>query len=325
MSAIALFVAGLVTLIAGAEALVRGGAGLAARLGISPMIIGATIIALGTSAPELAIGIDAAIRGSGSLAIGNIAGTNTVNLLLILGVTALAQPLPLRSQVIRLDLPMIVLASALLLVFALDGRYTIFDGVALITVGLVYTTFIVRAARRETMDSRQRQRDHEPTGQPTRGDSRGRLLLQLLGLLAGIVAVVVGAGWLVDGAVEIALALGVSEGLIGLTIVALGTSAPELVTAVVATVRRQREIALGNLLGSSVYNIVLIFAITVLVTQDGIAVDPVLVMIDLPVMLLAAIACIPVFLTGRRIGRVEGAMFVGAYLAYLASLILLRT
>lgn len=323
MIAFWVFLAGLLTTIGGAELIVRGGTRLAARFGISPMVIGVTVVALGTSTPELAIGIDAALQGSGSLALGNIAGTNTLNLLLILGLVALMQPLTLRSQVVRLDLPMMVAAALLLLVLALDGVFTRVDGAILVGVGLVYTTLVVRAARRETIATRL-EFAHEFGTRPVDAASAYRTVRDTIWLFAGVAIIVVGADWLVNGAVDIARGFNVSEALIGLTIVAIGTSAPELVTAIVATLRRERDLAVGNLIGSSIYNIVFIFGVTSLIPTDGIGVDPSLVMIDLPVMLAATVACIPVFITGSRMRRVEGGLFVIAYLGYLGTLIVTR-
>ncbi|MEO6199994.1 MAG: calcium/sodium antiporter [Cryobacterium sp.] len=324
MMAFGVFLIGLLAVIGGAELVVRGGTRIAERFGISPMVVGVTIVAMGTSAPELAIGIDAALRGSGSLAVGNIAGTNTLNLLVILGLVALLQPLKLRSQTLFLDLPMIVGAALLMLMLASDGVLTRLDGGILILLGIVYTTLIVRAARRESVAVRaQFAREYGATKREL--GSTGQLVRDSVGLVAGIAVIVVGADWLVDGAVEMARGFGVSEAFIGLTIVAVGTSAPELVTAIVATLRNARDLAVGNLLGSSVYNIVFILGATSLVPDGGIAIEAPLIRVDIPVMLAATIACVPVFLTGRRIRRLEGAAFIAAYLVYFTYLLTARS
>ncbi|WP_248305668.1 calcium/sodium antiporter [Agromyces sp. H66] len=319
------FLVGLLATIGGAELLVRGGTRLAARLGISPMVIGVTVVSLGTSIPELAIGIDAALRGSGSLALGNIAGTNTLNLLLILGLAAVVQPLTLRSQVIRLDLPIMVAAAVALLLVALDGVVTRLDGAALIALGLLYSVLIVRAAHHESVATRVEFAREFGEPRIRAVSAKGRTVRDVIWLVAGIGVIVVGADWLVNGAVDLARGFGVSEALIGLTIVAIGTSAPELVTAIVATIRRERDIAVGNLIGSSVYNIVFIFGVTSMVASDGVRVEPELIAIDLPVMVAATVACIPVFITGSRMRRLEGAAFVVAYVVYLGTLVFLRT
>ncbi|GAA1056323.1 sodium:calcium antiporter [Agromyces luteolus] len=321
-----LLVAGLLALVGGAELLVRSGTRLAARLGVSPMVIGVTVVSIGTSAPELAIGIDAAAQGSGSLALGNIVGTNTLNLLLILGIAALIRPLTLRSHAIRLDLPAMVVAAVTLLLLCADGVVTRFDGALLVVLGVVYTTVIVRAARREGLAARTEfaREFGEQRARVAAAAARTRTVRDAVLLVAGIAIVVVGADWLVDGAVALAAGFGVPVSIIGLTIVAIGTSSPELVTAIVATIRRERDIAVGNLLGSSVFNILFIFGITSLIPADGIGVDRGILTIDLPVMVAATVACIPVFLTGRRMQRIEGAVFVVAYLAYLTTLLLFR-
>lgn len=316
-------VIGLLALVGGAELVVRGGSRVAARLGISPIVIGVTVVAFGTSAPELAIGIDAALRGSGSLTVGNIAGTNTLNLLFILGLVALLRPLELRSQTVRLDLPMIVGAALLLWLLAADGRITRIDGGVLILFGVVYTLLVVRLARRASAARAEVVGEHGLTERQS--GPLWHLLRDAAWLAIGIAVIVVGANWLVEGATGIARSLGTSEAFIGLTVVAIGTSAPELVTAIVATLRKEREIAVGNLLGSSVYNVLFILGVTALLPTGGIAVETSLVVIDIPVMVAAAIACVPVFISGHRIRRLEGAAFVVAYLAYLTYLLIARS
>lgn len=322
MLAFGLFLVGLLAVIGGAELVVRGGTRIAARLGISPMIIGVTVVAVGTSTPELAIGINAALQGSGSLAMGNIAGTNTLNLLFILGLVALLRPIALRGQTLRLDLPSMITAAVLLLGLSADGDLSRLDGGILVAAGLVYTAAIVRTARRESRAVRAEfAREYAA---PREARRPGAAALETLTLLAGIAVIVVGADWLVQGAVTMASTLGVSDAFIGLTVVAIGTSAPELVTAVVASIRNERDIAIGNLLGSSVYNIVFILGATALVPAGGIAVEPALIAIDIPVMVAATLLCLPVFITGRQVRRLEGALMIAVYLGYLAYLIIAR-
>lgn len=318
-----IFLLGLLTVVGGAELVVRGASVLAARVGISPMVIGATVVAIGTSTPELAIAIEAAGRGSGALVLGNVAGSNTLNILFILGLIALIRPVVLRSRVIRFDLPVLVGAASLLLLLAADGVVSRVDGILLLALGLFYSFLVVRAARRESIAVRiQFAREF---GVPRSAiTSTGRVVRAAIWLIAGIAVVVVGADLLVDGAVSIARDLGAPEAVIGLTIVAIGTSAPELVTAVVAALRREQDLAVGNLIGSSIFNIVLILGIAALIPVDGVPVEPAVLWIDLAVMLGAAIVCIPVFVTGTRISRLEGAALVAAYLAYFSALLLTR-
>lgn len=308
---------GLAALVSGAELLVRGGSALAARLGISPLLIGLTVVAIGTSTPELAVGIDAALQGDGALAVGNIAGTNTVNILLILGMSAALRPLAIRMQTLRLELPVIVIASAAMLAFAWDGRLVRGEGLALILMGVGFTLAVIRVARRESLAVAQ---------EFAREYGRARLMnrqaaAEILMLTVGIAIIVAGAGWLVDGAVALARLWHVSEAFIGLTIVAIGTSAPELVTTIISTMRGDRDIAIGNLIGSSAYNILLILGVICLVPANGVEVSRQLVRVDIPVMLAVALACIPVFVSGRQVSRLEGGLFVSAYAVYLAYLI----
>ncbi|QTX03428.1 calcium/sodium antiporter [Agromyces archimandritae] len=324
MPAALAFVIGLVGVIVGAEFVARGGARFAAGLGIPPLIIGATIVAIGTSFPELAIGIEAALAGHADLAVANIAGTNTLNILLILGLVAVMRPLQLGPHTIRLDLGSIVIASLLLVVLCLDGELSVFDSFVLVAAGLVYLVVLVRAARRERSAVIAEAAGEYP--EPKRDGKVGPILISALVLVAGLAIILLGADLLVDGAVGIASALGVSEAIIGLTIVAIGTSAPELATAIVSTLRGHRDIAVGNLIGSSVFNIVFILGITGLATPGSFEIPPEIVWIDLPVMLAAALVCVPIFLTGRNIvRRWEGALMMALYLGYLTTIVVLRT
>ncbi len=311
--AVLLVAVGLAALVLGAELLVRGGATLAARLGIPPILVGLTVVSIGTSLPELAIGIDATLRDAGSLAVGNIAGTNIVNLLLILGLSAAMVPLAIDVRTIRFELPIVAAVSILLLVLCLDGRLSRAEGVLLLAVAVAYTVAVVLLALRDP--------DRDRIGAPpTVAGSLGRDLL-LVG--AGIVVVVVGADWLVSGAVDLAVQLGVSDVVVGLTIVAIGSSAPELVTTVLSTLRGDRDIAVGNLIGSSVYNIALILGITAITRPLEVTSD--LIRVDLPLMAFVAVLLIPVFITGRRVSRAEGIAFVLAYVGYLAVILVTRT
>lgn len=322
MSPLLLVLVGLVTLVIGAEFMVRGGTRIAARLGISPIVVGLTVISIGTSIPELAVGIDAGLQGSGPLAVGNIAGTNIVNLLLILGLSAAIRPLLLQRQTVRIDLPMMASAAVILWWMARDGMLSRAEGVVLLLLTLAYTAVIVYLSRRQ---SAQVVADYarEYTAK-TLARSPAAVAIDVVSLLGGIGVIILGADWLVDGAVAAARALDVSDALIGLTVVAIGTSAPELVTTIVSTIRGQRDIAVGNLIGSSVYNITFILGATMVVVPAGLDVTPELVAFDLPLMALVTLACAPVFLTGHRISRTEGVLFVTAYVAYLVYLIVAR-
>lgn len=303
--------------------IVRSGSNLAGRMGVSPLIIGLTFVALGTSAPELGVGIQAAVEGEGSLAVGNIAGTNIVNILLILGLSAALRPLSLHLQTLRRELPAIVIASLALGLLAFDGILSRADGTLLLALGLAFTWLVMRAARQESFATKRA----FAAGLGVSGlkavwaGAAGEALI----LSIGVAIIVGGAHLLVGGSVELSRLWGVSDAFIGLTVIAIGTSAPELVTTIVSTIRNNRDIAVGNLIGSSVYNILVILGITCIVPATPISVEQALISIDIPVMIAVALVCVPVFYSGRQVSRAEGFMFVIAYAAYLAYLIAART
>ncbi len=326
MPASLLFILGLVIVVIGAELLLRGASALAAMMRISPMIIGLTVVSVGTSAPELAVGITAAAEGKGALAVGNIAGTNMVNILLILGLSAFIRPLKLRNMSIRFDVPVMIVAAVVLFLMALDKELSRLEGGILLAGAVAYTIALIRYSRRKAHIGL-RVEYVEEYGQhalvPTRSWKTG--VWNLIRLIVGISLTVWGADLLVSGAVDIAASLGVSDAIIGLTIVAIGTSAPELVTTMVATVKDDRDVAVGNLIGSSISNIVLILGATCLSVPGGITVTEDILWFDLPLAAAVAIACYPVFRSDKTVSRVEGGVFVLLYLIYLGTLIFLRT
>ena len=302
---------GLLILTAGAEALVRGASRIAGRLGIPSLIIGLTVVAFGTSAPELAVSMGSALSGQSDIALGNVVGSNVFNVLFILGLSALIVPLAIASQLIRIDVPLMIGTSVLVLLLALDGTIGRGDGVILFAGLLVYTGLQIRQGRRE--------RHAEAAPQPRTG---ARWRVDIVLVLAGLALLVVGARVLVSSAVAIAQALGVSELMIGLTIVAAGTSLPEVATSVVASLRGERDIAVGNVVGSNVFNLLGVLGLSAVVAGEGIAVAPQALQFDLPVMIAVALACLPIFVTGREIVRWEGGLFLAFYVAYTTYLIL---
>jgi cation:H+ antiporter len=280
---------------------------------VTPIVVGLTVVALGTSLPELAVGIDAVQQGVPGLAVGNVVGTNLVNILFILGLSALIHPIAFERRTLRFDLPAMTGASLALWLLALDGVLSTVDGAILCAGGVAYTAGIVWTSRKEPAPVRADYESRSP---------RGRLALRVLMLAGGIGLVLLGAELLVDGATEVARSLDVSEALIGLTVIAIGTSAPELVTTITSTLRGDRDIAVGNLLGSSVYNVALILGITVLAAPGAVRVPDEVVAADLLVLAVVAVITVPVLVSGHRISRLEGGVFVAAYLGYLAWLIL---
>ena len=318
----ALLLAGLALLVGGAELLVRGASRLALRFGISPLVIGLTVVAFGTSAPELAVTVQSGLAGQSGLAIGNIVGSNIFNVLLVLGVSAVITPLVVSQQLVRLDVPLMIGAALLLWVLALDGRIGLMDGL-LLTAGIVaYTAFAIWQGRKEGEEVKAEYAQEFGDGKST---WLGRLPVQVALIAGGLALLVLGAHWLVTGAVAIARSIGVSEVIIGLTIVAAGTSLPELATSLMAALRGERDIAVGNVIGSCLFNLLSIAGIAALVTPGGIEVAASLLRFDIPVMVAVALASLPIFVTGHLIARWEGVLFLGYYVAYVAYLILEAT
>lgn len=325
MGGILAFLAGLGFLVLGAELVVRGGTRLAVLLRIPPMVIGLTVVSFGNSTPELVVGITAGSQGNGGLVVGNIAGTNVFNLLFILGLSALCRTLPLQGQIFKLELPMIILAAGMMLALGWDGTLSRTDGQLMFMVAVAYTISLIYITRSETPAAQQEFQEEYglETLAPSQMTWPSRIGYGMM-LLLGIGCAILGADWLVGGAVNIARSLGATETLIGLTIVAMGTSAPELATTLVATYRNDRDVAVGNLLGSSIYNILVVLAITCMITPGGLPVEEELMLFDVPLMAMVAFGAVPIFLTGRKISRWEGALGVGLYLAYLSWLIIYR-
>ncbi|SDT90111.1 cation:H+ antiporter [Pseudomonas pohangensis] len=315
--------AGLVLLVGGAEVLVRGAAKLAAQFGIPPLIIGLTVVAFGTSAPETAVSVQAAYAGSGDLAIGNVLGSNIANVLLILGITALAAPLVVSRQLIRLDVPLMIGASLLAYGLALDGNLSRLDGALLFACILAYTTFQVIKGRQ---DKAAASSDEFTEEYGLHEAPRAYAWAVNLGLLIlGLALLVGGANLLVEGAVELARAFGLSELVIGLTVIAIGTSLPELATSLIAVLKGERDIAVGNIVGSNIFNLLCVLGLTALVSPVDVPVATNALAFDFPVMIAVAIACLPIFFNGYCIKRWEGALFVSYYLLYTLYLIMSQT
>lgn len=319
-----IFFGGLVVIIVGAELLLRGATRIAAMLGVKPIMIGLTVVAVGTSAPELAVGMTAALEGKGALAVGNIAGTNILNILFILGLSAAIRPLPLQLQSIRLDVPVMIASAVALFVMAFDGVLSRREGLILVAAALAYTVALIKLSRRESAAmKREFAEEFSPQAlQAGKGIVRGSWNALLL--VVGMGLTILGADLMVAGAVDLARAFGVSDAIIGLTIVAIGTSAPELATTLVATVKDDRDVAVGNLIGSSISNILVILGLTCLAAPHGVDVSRDVLRIDLPLAAAVAVACYPVFRSDRQVSRREGVVFVCAYLIYLATLVFVR-
>ncbi len=318
---IALVIGGLVLLVAGGEALVRGASTLAQRVGISPLVVGLVVVSAATSAPELAVTVGAVLRGEPDLALGNVVGSNIVNILLILGISALVLPLLIKRQIVRFDLPVMVGMSVLLVVVSLDGQIGLLDGVLLLAGLVLHAVMSILIGRREVAAGV----EGAGTAPIPLPGKPVPLWLALVLLVAGIGLLVLGAQLLVDGAVSIATGLGVSSLVVGLTVVAIGTSLPELATSIIAVRRGERDMAVGNIVGSNIFNIGMVLGLPAIIFGQGIPVPSAAIALDLPLMLAAAVALLPIAFTGFVIARWEGALFVGLYVAYTVYLILAST
>lgn len=322
---IAYFIAGLVFLVIGAELLVRGASRLAVALGISPLVIGLTVVAFGTSAPELAVSVKAALSGQAGIAVGNVIGSNIFNVLFILGISALIVPLVVSKQLIRLDVPIMIALSVSVLLFALDGSFSRLEGVIWFSGLITYIVFLFYKSRKE---QREAAAEIDPEVAALIGDTsqaKQAWPKNLALILGGLALLVLGSRWLVDSAVIFANYLGVSEVVIGLTIVAAGTSLPEVVTSIIAAIRGERDIAVGNVVGSNIFNIMAVLGIASIVAPTGIPVEAATLRFDIPVMIAVALACLPIFFTGQTISRPEGALLFFYYVAYTLYIVFVAT
>ncbi|HCS55497.1 calcium/sodium antiporter [Rubinisphaera sp.] len=318
-----MLILGLVVLTAGAELLVRGASRLAIAVGISPLVVGLTVVAFGTSAPELVVSIQSTMSGQPDVALGNVVGSNIFNVLFILGISALIVPLRVSQQLIRFDVPLMVALSILVLIFAYDGRIGRLDGL-LLTVGLIsYTLWAIVKSRKEQAAIKAEY--VAEFGVAEKKSSLASTLLNVILLVVGLGLLVLGSRWFVGSAVTIAEYFGVSKLVIGLTIVAAGTSLPEVATSIMAAIRGERDIAVGNVVGSNIFNIMGVLGISSLVSAEGVQVSEAAFQLDLPVMIAVAVACLPIFFTGHLIARWEGALFMTYYCAYTASIIIAAT
>lgn len=309
-----LLILGLVLLVFGADLLVKGAARLAGNFGVPALVIGLTVVAFGTSAPELAVSVKAARSGQAELAIANAVGSNIFNVLFILGLSALIFPLVISRQLIRQDVPLMVGVSVLLVLMTLDNSLVRWEALIL-TLGLIiYTSFLFYQGRKKGMDVSD---DEVEEMLKAKAPAWQNVLL----VLVGLALLVLGARWLVQSAVEIATLFGVNEAVIGLTIVAAGTSLPEVVTSVVATMRGERDIAVGNVVGSNVFNILCVLGISGLVSPTPLLAGEQMAQLDIPVMLGVALLCVPLFFAGATLNRWDGGLFLALYIAYIWYLI----
>jgi cation:H+ antiporter len=314
------FVVGIAGLVVGAEALVRGAARLAARTGLSPVVIGLTVVAFGTSAPELAVSMGASWRGETDLAMGNVVGSNIANVLLVLGISAaIGGGLVVAQRIVRIDVPIMLGLSVLVFLLGLDNRISRWEGLLFVLLLIVYVTWTVTSSRRSTQAEVTTEYDEALSAEKLRESSA---LADIGFVVLGLLLLVVGSQALVEAATDIARALDVSELVIGLTVVAIGTSLPEVATSVLAAIRGQRDLAVGNAIGSNLFNILAVLGATALISPNALAVPAGALSLDLPVMIAVAIACLPIFANGYALLRWEGVLFLAFYAAYLIWLVL---
>ncbi len=302
--------AGGILLYGGGEVLVRSAAQLGLRLGMSPLVVGLTVVAFGTSSPELAVSVGAALDGMGDVAVGNVVGSNICNIALILGLCACIRPISVHMQLLRFDVPVAIGVAGVAFVLLGDAALGRFEGVVLVAGLALYVTVLLILASREpeavNAEFAAEQSDHARS-----------LPLLAAGVAAGLGLLVLGGDWFVDGAVELARGLGIGEALIALTIVAIGTSTPELATSLIATLRNHGDMAVGNIVGSNIFNVLGILGTAAIVRPLS---APGIVTGDLIVMLGVSLLLLPLAWTGRHIVRWEGALLLGLYASYIAIL-----
>ncbi len=318
METIIYLILGLILLIAGADALVRGASNLAKIAGLSPLIIGLTIVAFGTSAPEMAINIQSTFQDKSDLAVGNVVGSNIFNILFILGLSAMITNLIVQVQLVRKDIPILIAVTFITYFLSFDGIIERFEGLVLFSGIIIYTVLLIRQEKKNSSAPR-----HNAIVKPENNKKKPKqFAISTILIIAGLGALVLGSNWLVDASVSIARYFGISELIIGLTIIAAGTSLPEVATSVIAAIKGERDIAVGNVVGSNLFNLMAVLGLSALLAPNGISVSRAALSFDMPFMLAVTIACLPIFFTGYMISRWEGWLFFGYYIAYTLFLIL---
>ncbi len=339
MSPFLSIILGLVCLAVGGEILVRGAAEIARRLGLSELVIGLTVVAFATSAPELAVSLNAAYHGHADVAFGNVVGSNIFNILFVLGLSALVAPLIVDRQLVRRDVPIMIGLSLLTYWFARNGRIEHYEAFILLALLVGYVALSLILARKGHRDGTSNAVELVQNGASSRSEQLGDTckprqdivgliwnVVIFVGLLIivgiGVGVLMLGAKLFVDGAVMLARLWGVSELIIAVTLVAAGTSLPEAAASIVAGLRGRRDIAIGNVVGSNIFNILCVLGLGTLVTPDGMNVAEEALASDVPIMIGVAVACLPIFVTEEVVGRFEGFLLFAYYLAYTANLVL---
>ncbi len=295
--------------------MVKGSSSIALRLHLSPLVVGLTIVAFGTSAPELIISIQSAIMGSPDIAMGNVIGSNICNLALVLGVAAVINPVAVKRDSINIDWPMTMGSSVLLYLLVMEGRLDATEGILFVIILIAYLYFIIRRSRKDVMMSKLEQRESDVPDAPVKQSWKDYLYIAL-----GCVGLYFGSEWFVGGAKDLAMQLGVSERVVGLTVVAIGTSLPELVTSAMASIKGHTDLALGNLMGSNIFNILSILGITSLVQE--IHVSEAILNSDIIWMLLITLMVLPLMIVRREVSKIDGVILLSVYLVYIYTVVM---
>ena len=334
-----LMILGIGLLVFGADLLVRGASKIASEMGISSLVIGLTVVAFGTSSPEMAVSVQAALAGNADIALGNVVGSNICNILLILGASAVIVPLVVNVQLLKRDMPIMIGISFMVYVMAKDGVINRYDGGVLFAGVILYTTVQILSSRKQSQAAAPTTESfldevlsHDTPDQQVdlialekQGVHESGLGISAAQSVIGLVLLTLGARWFVAGAVAIAEILGVDQLVIGLTVVAVGTSLPEIATSIVAAIRGERDIAIGNVVGSNIFNLLAVLGLAAVLGPAGVRVPDAAMQFDLPVMIAVSVVCLPIFLTGREIARWEGALFLIYYAVYTIFLVLQAT
>lgn len=317
-------VGGLTLLTFGAEVLIRNAVKLALAARISPLVVGLTVVAFGTSAPELVVSVQAVLNGEPDIALGNVIGSNTCNVLLILGLSALITPLTVDVKLIRFDVPLMIGVVVLMWIFALNGLIGRLEGLVFFCGLITFTVWSIVASRRSSTPALEREFAEELPAEAEPATA-GKVLQWIVLFALSLALLSVGSQMFTSGAIAIARWLGVSELVIGLTIVSIGTSLPEVATSVMAAWKGERDIAVGNVVGSNIFNVLCVLGITATVAPSGVPIPSAALHMDIPIMVAACLACLPIFFTGHRICRWEGALFLIYYVGYLLALFFIAT
>ncbi|TDB36803.1 MAG: calcium/sodium antiporter [Actinobacteria bacterium] len=308
----AYIIGGLGLLALGAEGLVRGSTALALRLGVSALVIGLTVVAFGTGSPELALSVRAAADGNSGIALGNVVGSNISNIALVLGLAALAKPMRVRSEIVRREVPLMIGVTLMLAVMLVDGRMSRIEGVMLVVGAVAYTVSSYVAARRGEL------RPVELEFDAALAPAKRSMWIDVAFVAVGLVALLVGANLLLKGAVAVAASLGISQVVVGLTVIAIGTSLPEMATAVTSAVRGEADVAFGNVIGSNVFNILAVLGVAAVIRPFDVQG---LRLLDLGMLVGTAVLLLPLLWRGWILNRWEGAGLLMCYALYMRSLI----